>query len=280
MALKTFKPTTPGQRHKSVENFSDVSRKKPEKSLVKTLKSKAGRNNQGRITIRSRGGGVKRKYRMIDFNRSDKLGIPATVKEIEYDPNRNVRIGLAVYKDGEKRYILIPNKLKKGFTVVADEKALPQPGNRMRIKNIPVGIDIYNIETEPQKGGIMVRAAGTSAKLASLEGEYAQVRLPSGEVRYVNKECFATVGVLGNAEYANLVIGNAGRARKMGKRPSVRGKAMNPVDHPHGGGEGGTSIGLVNPKTPWGKPALGLKTRKNKFTDRWIARRRSRKNKK
>jgi len=206
MALKTFKPTTPGQRHKSVEDFSQITRTKPEKKLTTSMKSKAGRNNQGRITVRSRGGGVKRRYRIVDFNRTDKLGVPATIKEIEYDPNRNARIGLVFYKDGEKRYILIPHKVKVGFTIVTDNKALPKPGNRMKLKHIPVGVDIYNVETKPGRGGIIARSAGLSAKLTSLEGEYAQVRLPSSEVRYFHKECFATIGVVGNAEYSNLKI--------------------------------------------------------------------------
>jgi len=277
MPITKVKPTTPGRRGMSFITHTLVTRNKPEKSLVKSKKSKAGRNNQGRMTVQHRGGGAKRKYRIIDFNRRDKLNVPATVKEIEYDPNRNVYIALLVYQDGEKRYVLLPNKIKVGFEILTAEKTIARPGNRMLIKNIPEGIDIYNVELIPGEGGKLARSAGTSAKLASLEGKYAQIKLPSGEVRLINKECMASIGVLGNAEYENLKLGKAGRTRHLGKRPHVRGAAMNPVDHPHGGGEGKAPVGLKYPKTAKGKHALGKKTRRRKTTSRFIVRRRKRK---
>lgn len=277
MPIVKVKPTTPGRRGMSFLVHELVTRSKSEKSLVQAKKRKAGRNNQGRITVEHRGGGAKRKYRIIDFNGRDKLDIPAKIKEIEYDPNRNVYIALVFYNDGEKRYILLPQKVKVGFEIITSEKTIARPGNRMLIKNIPEGLDIYNIELVPGQGGILARSAGASAKLASLEGEYAQVKLPSGEVRLINKECMASVGILSNAEYSNMKIGKAGRARLMGRRPHVRGSAKNPCDHPHGGGEGRTPIGLKYPKTPTGKHALGKKTRRKKLSNRFIVRGRKKK---
>ncbi len=272
MPIVKSKPTTPGRRGMSFLVHDKVTRNKPEKSLLKSGKNKAGLNNQGKMTVQHRGGGAKRKYRIIDFNRRDKLNIPATIKEIEYDPNRNVYIALLAYKDGEKRYILLPHKVKVGFKVISEEKGIARPGNRMLISNIPEGIDIYNIELTPGKGGKLVRSAGMSAKLASTEGEYAQVKLPSGEVRMINKDCMASIGVLSNAEFSNMKIGKAGRARHMRKRPHVRGSAKNPADHPHGGGEGRAPIGLKYPKTAQGKHALGKKTRRRKISNRFIVR--------
>ncbi|MBI4835773.1 MAG: 50S ribosomal protein L2 [Candidatus Abawacabacteria bacterium] len=272
MPTLSFKPTTPGRRHGSKEDFSTLTRDvKPEKKLLQRLKENAGRNNQGRITVRHRGSGSHRKmYRVIDF--TGKMNVPGVIKTIEYDPNRNVRIALVNYRDGDKRYILLPGKVKVGFEILTAAKAPVQPGNRMMLKNIPEGVDVFNLEIYPGRGGQAVRTAGSSARLMSLEGEYAQVKMPSGEIRLFNKECMATVGILSNPEFVNVKIGKAGRNRWKGIRPTVRGKAMNPNDHPHGGGEGRNPIGMPHPKTPWGKPALGWKTRKNKRTNRWILR--------
>jgi len=277
MALKTYKPITPGRRQMTVASFAELTKKKPEKALLNKIKGKSGRNNTGKITVRHRGGLQKRHYRAVDFKRTDKLGIEGTIKAIEYDPNRNAYICLVNYADGDKRYHLAPQHVSVGHKIVTKEKGKIKAGNRLMIKNIPVGLSIYNIELAVGKGGQIVRTAGSSAKLVSLEGRHGQVQLPSGEVRYVNKSCYATIGVVSNPEYSNIKIGKAGRKRKMGKRPQVRGKAMNPCDHPHGGGEGGCPIGLKNPKTPKGRPALGLKTRKRKYTDKWIIKRRSKK---
>lgn len=281
MAVKKFKPTTPGLRQMSVASFEEITKIKPEKGLTKKLKKNSGRNNTGRITVRHRGGGHKRLYRIIDFKRFDKLNIEGKVTAIEYDPNRTAYIMLIQYKDGEKRYHLAPSEIAVGDKIITAEKAKIKPGNRMKLIHIPVGYNIYNVELKEKKGGQLGRSAGSSVKLVSLEGTHAQIQMPSGEVRLVSKNCFATVGIVSNVEHSNIKIGKAGRKRNMGRRPQVRGKAMNPVDHPHGGGEGGCPIGLIHPKTPWGLPALGFKTRKRKHpTDKWIVRRRRKKNKK
>ncbi|GFR35227.1 50S ribosomal protein L2 [Thermobrachium celere] len=274
MGIKKFKPTTPGRRNMTGLTFEEITKKEPEKSLVITLKKHSGRNNFGRITVRHRGGGYKIKYRIIDFKR-DKDGIPAKVTAIEYDPNRTANIALLTYADGEKRYILAPNGLKVGDTVMSGENADIKVGNALKLKDIPVGTMIHNIELNPGKGGQLVRAAGAAAQLMAKEGKYAQVRLPSGEVRLIRLECKATIGVVGNAEHELVIIGKAGRKRHMGIRPTVRGSAMNPVDHPHGGGEGRSPIGRPTPVTPWGKPTLGYKTRKHKkYSDKLIVKRR------
>lgn len=282
MALKKYKPITPGLRQKTVASFKEITKSKPEKSLIKINKKHSGRNNTGKITVRHRGGGTRRYYRMIDFKRTDKANIEGTVKAIEYDPNRSAYIMLVNYRDGEKRYHLLPEKIKVGFTIMTAEKTKIKPGNRMKIMNIPVGYDVYNVELHRGKGGQMGRSAGTAIKLVSLEGKMAQIQMPSGEIRLVDKDCYASVGTIGNAEHSNIKIGNAGRMRHLGRRPQVRGKAMNAVDHPHGGGEGGSPIGLKTPKTPWGVPALGFKTRRRRNTDKMIIkdRRRSTRRKK
>jgi len=274
MAIKKYKPTSPARRHMSVSAFEEITKKTPEKSLVISLTSKAGRNLQGRITVRHRGGGAKRKYRIIDFKRN-KDGIPAKVAAIEYDPNRSANIALLHYADGEKRYIISPLGLKVGDTVVSGPDADIKVGNALPLKNIPVGTVIHNIELTAGKGGQLVRAAGNSAQLMAKEGDFAQVRLPSGEVRLIRAECKATIGQVGNVDHENITIGKAGRKRHMGIRPTVRGSVMNPVDHPHGGGEGRAPIGRPTPVTPWGKPTLGYKTRKkNKESDKYIIKRR------
>jgi large subunit ribosomal protein L2 len=276
MALKKFVPTSPGRRFMTVQTFNEITTTVPEKSLLEPLKRKAGRNAQGRITVRHQGGGHKRQYRIIDFKR-DKDGIPAKVATIEYDPNRSANIALLHYADGEKRYILAPVGLTVGVEVVSGEKADIKPGNTLQLKNIPVGTMIHNIEMKIGKGGQLVRSAGTAAQLMAKEGKYAHVRLPSGEVRLISQECKATIGQVGNLEHENITIGKAGRSRWLGKRPTVRGVVMNPVDHPHGGGEGKAPIGRKSPVTPWGKPTLGYKTRKkNKKSDQFIAKRRNR----
>ncbi len=270
MPIRTYKPTTPSLRNMSRDTFEHITKTKPEKSLTVSKKSMAGRNNQGKLTVRHRGGGHKRKYRMIDFKRTDKLGVPATVKSVEYDPNRSSYIILVAYKDGEKRYHIAPNEIKVGDEILCAKKAKIKTGNRLEVKNIPVGYPIFNIEFQPNKGGQMVKSAGSSAKVVSLDGPKAQIELPSGEVRYVEKTCMATIGTVSNIDHSNIKIGKAGRKRWMGKRPQVRGKAMNPNDHPHGGGEGASPIGMKHPKTPWGRPALGVKTRRRKYTDKFI----------
>jgi large subunit ribosomal protein L2 len=257
----------------SVSTFEEITKTRPEKSLTVRLKKHAGRNNRGRITTRHRGGGAKRAYRLIDFKRN-KLEVPAKVAAIEYDPNRSARIALLHYVDGEKRYILAPVGLKVGDRVVAGPDADIKPGNALPLKNIPTGTTVHNIELERGRGGQMARGAGAGAQLMAKEGKYALLRLPSGEQRYVNILCMATIGQVGNVDHENVRIGKAGRSRHMGRRPTVRGSAMNPVDHPHGGGEGRAPIG-GQPKTPWGKPALGYKTRRNKRSDRFIVRRRN-----
>ena len=275
MSIKTFKPTTPSRRHMTVSGFDGVDKKaKPEASLTEVLKKSAGRNSYGRITVRHRGGGNKRKYRIIDFKR-DKVG-SATVLRLEYDPNRSANIALIQYEDGEKRYILAPVNLKAGHKIMTGPDADILPGNCLPIANIPVGELIHCIELYPGKGAQLVRAAGEAAQLMAKENGMAQVRLPSGEVRYVREECKATIGQVGNTDWSNIQIGKAGRKRHMGWRPTVRGSVMNPCDHPHGGGEGKSPVGRPGPVTPWGKPALGYKTRKTKNpTDKFIVKRRN-----
>jgi large subunit ribosomal protein L2 len=275
MPVKKYNPTSPARRFMTVSTFEDIAKKEPEKSLLSPLKKKAGRNSYGRITVRHKGGGAKQKYRIIDFKR-DKDGIKAKVASIEYDPNRTANIALLHYEDGEKRYILAPVGLKTGDAVESGENADIKPGNALPVKSIPLGTMIYNIEMKPGKGGQLVRAAGNSAQLMAKEGEYAQIRLPSGEVRYISMKCKASIGQLSNIENENITIGKAGRKRWMGVRPTVRGSVMNPVDHPHGGGEGKAPIGRPGPVTPWGKPTLGYKTRKkNKKSDKYIVKRRN-----
>jgi large subunit ribosomal protein L2 len=274
LAIKKYKPTTPSRRFMTVSTFEEIDRVEPEKSLLVTLKSKAGRNNTGKITVRHRGSGVKRKYRIIDFKR-DKDGMSAEVLSIEYDPNRSANIALVQYEDGEKRYILAPLGLKKGMKIMSGQSADIIPGSCLLIRDIPVGTLIHNIELYPGKGGQLVRSAGNYAQLMAKEGAYAQVRLPSGEVRMVRGDCRASIGQVSNPDHENISIGKAGRKRHMGIRPTVRGSAMNPNDHPHGGGEGKSPIGLPSPVTPWGKPAFGLKTRKSrKASDKFIVKRR------
>ena len=275
MAIRVYKPTSPARRFMSVLTYEEVTKTKPEKSLVEVKKKNAGRNNQGKITVRHQGGGNKVKYRVIDFRRN-KDNIPAKVAAIEYDPNRSAFIALLYYADGEKRYILAPVDLKVGDTVVSGETADIKPGNALPLKNIPLGTMIHNVEIIPGRGGQMVRTAGASAQLMAKEGSMAQVRLPSGEVRLVSVEAKATIGVVSNVAHSNVRIGKAGKTRHLGIRPSVRGVVMNPCDHPHGGGEGKSPVGLPAPVTPWGKPALGLKTRKHsKYSDKKIVKRAS-----
>lgn len=277
MAVKKFRPTTPSRRQMTVATFEEITTNQPEKSLIVTIKKNAGRNNTGRITVRHRGGGEKRKYRLIDFKRN-KDGIPAKVATIEYDPNRTAYIALLNYVDGEKRYIIAPVGLKVGDTVMSGPEADIKPGNALQLKNIPVGTVIHNIELQAGKGGQIVRAAGASAQLMAKEGNYAILRLPSGEMRYVRIECRATIGTVSNLTNDIINIGKAGRKRHMGFRPTVRGSVMNPNDHPHGGGEGRSPVGRPGPVTPWGKPALGYKTRKNKkYSDSMIIKKRGQK---
>lgn len=275
MALKVYKPTTPGRRGMTSATFEEITKHTPEKSLVVGKKRGSGRNSQGKITVRHRGGGVARKYRLVDFKLTDKIDIPAKVVGIEYDPNRTAYIMLVNYKDGEKRYHIAPQGIKVGTEILTSKAGKIDIGNRMLLNNIPVGYNIHNVELTEGKGGQIVRSAGNSAKLVSLETEMAQIQLPSGEIRFVSKNCYATIGVVSNPDHFNITIGKAGRVRWKGRRPQVRGKAMNPVDHPHGGGEGNQSIGLKYPKTPWGLPALGVKTRdKSKYSQKWIIKRR------
>ncbi len=275
MPVKKYKPTTPSRRFMTVSTFEELDKVAPERSLLCELKKNSGRNSYGRITVRHRGGGNKRKYRIIDFKR-DKDGVLAIVDSIQYDPNRSANIALLVYEDGEKRYIIAPVGLKKGHKVMSGPDADIMPGNALQIKDIPVGTLIHNIELYPGKGGQLVRSAGNAAQLMSKETKFAQVRLPSGEVRYIRLDCKATIGQVGNADYENISIGKAGRKRHMGWRPTVRGSVMNPCDHPHGGGEGKSPIGRPGPVTPWGKPALGLKTRNPRAkTNKFIVKRRN-----
>jgi len=273
MPVRAYKPTSPGRRGMTVSSFEEITRSKPERSLVAKKVSKAGRNNQGRITARHRGGGAKRRYRIIDFKRN-KFGVPARVFSIEYDPNRSARIALLHYADGEKRYMLAPNGLKVGDTVMSGPDAEIRVGNALPLRNIPTGATIHNIEMYIGRGGQLVRSAGVAAQLMAKEGDYAQVRMPSGEQRLIHLNCMATIGQVGNLEHENVRLGKAGRSRYLGRRPHVRGSVMNPVDHPHGGGEGRAPIG-GQPQTPWGKPAMGYRTRHNKRTDKFIVRRRN-----
>ena len=275
MAIKKYKPTTPGRRGMTVTDYSVLSKVDPERSLLESKKKHAGRNNTGKITVRHHGGGNRVKYRVIDFKRN-KFDVPATVKTLEYDPNRSAFIALVEYEDGVKSYILAPDGLKVGDTIMAGPNADIKPGNALPFENIPVGTMIHNIELYPGKGAQLVRSAGVGAQLMAKENGKAMVRLPSGELRYVRLECKATIGVVGNSDHANVQIGKAGRTRHMGIRPTVRGSVMNPCDHPHGGGEGKSPIGRPSPVTPWGKPAMGYKTRKkNHRTDKQIVRRRN-----
>jgi large subunit ribosomal protein L2 len=271
--LKQYRPTSPGRRRMTSSSFEEITKSKPEKSLLAPLKKKGGRSNQGKITVRHRGGGAKRRLRIIDFKR-DKLGIPGRVAAIEYDPNRSARIALIFYADGEKRYILAPNDLNVDDVIKSGEGAELKPGNALPLKLIPTGTMIHNIEMQPGKGGQLVRSAGAAAQLMAKEGKYSLVRMPSSEMRRIRSDCLATIGQVGNLDHRSISLGKAGRKRWLGIRPTVRGSAMNPSDHPHGGGEGRAPIGLPGPKTPWGKPALGYRTRKPKPGDKMIVRRR------
>ncbi len=273
MPVKVYRPTSPGRRDMSGSTFEEVTRTKPERSLLAPLRSKGGRNNKGRMTVRHRGGGHKRRYRVIDFRR-DKFDVAGKVESIEYDPNRSARIALIVYTDGERRYILAPVGLHVGDSVMSGADAEIRRGNALPIRSIPLGTVIHNIELYPGRGGQLVRSAGNSAQLLAKEGNMAQIRLPSGEVRYIDMNCLATIGQVSNPDHANISKGKAGRNRWLGKRPSVRGVAMDPSSHPHGGGEGRSPIGMPGPKTPWGKAALGKRTRRNKRTSKFIVRRR------
>ena len=274
MAVKIFKPKTNGQRHKTSYTFEEITKTRPERSLIVVKKERAGRNSSGRVTVRHRGGGARRQIRLVDFKR-DKMNIPAKVSAIEYDPNRTARLALLSYADGEKRYIIAPIGVKVGDTLLSGPNVEIRPGNNLPLANIPVGTTIHAIELHPGKGAQIGRSAGTSAQLLAKEGKYAHVRMPSGEVRLVLQECSASIGQVGNVEHSNIKLGKAGRARPRGLRPDVRGTAMSPRDHPHGGGEGRSSIGMPGPKSPWGKPTLGYKTRTNKRTDDMILRHRS-----
>ena len=274
MAVKKYKPTSPGRQGMTGHTFEEVTRGKPERSLLVPKQRRGGRNNQGRITVRHRGGGQRRHLRKVDYKR-DKHGIPARVAAIEYDPNRSARLALLHYVDGEKRYILAPLGLKVGDTVLSGSEADIRPGNSLPLANIPLGTQVHNIELYQGRGGQLVRSAGTSAQLLGKEGAYAAIRLPSGEVRRIRQACYATVGEVGNPDHSNIKLGKAGRKRHLGFRPAVRGSAMSPRDHPHGGGEGRQPIGMPSPKSPWGKPTLGKKTRRNKRTTKYIIRHRS-----
>ncbi len=278
MGLRVYKPTTPARRHTSVDDYKDVTSKRSLKSKLKIKKKTGGRNSTGKITVRYRGGGNKQYYRQVDF-KQNKFDIEGKIAEIEYDPNRSARLAVVTYVDGEKRYILLADGLEIGSKILSSEKAIkPEVGNRMPLEFIPVGMTVHNIELSPGKGGGIVRSAGTGAQLMGVEGKFAQLKLPSTEIRLVLKSCLATIGQLSAAYHRHLRVGKAGRKRHMGIRPTVRGKAMNPVDHPHGGGEGNTPIGLKHPKTPWGKPALGARTRKSKkASDKLIIKRRKNK---
>jgi len=276
MPIKLYKPTSPGRRGMTVSTFEEITATTPHKSLLRPVRRQGGRNFRGKVTVRHQGGGHKRRYRVIDFRR-DKHGVPGRISTIEYDPNRSARIALVVYADGDKRYIPAPLGLKVGDVVMSGPQAEVRVGNALPIANIPVGSVIHNVELQVGRGGQIARAAGTSAQLLAKEGRYAQIRMPSGEVRLVNVDCTATVGQVGNTEHGNIVLGKAGRNRWLGIRPTVRGTAMDPRSHPHGGGEGRSPIGMPGPKSPWGKPTLGYKTRRNKTTDKWIVRRRGKK---
>jgi len=273
MPIKVYKPTSPGRRGMSVTTFDEITRTEPERSLLRPLQKRSGRNAQGRITVRHQGGGHKRRYRVIDFKR-DKFGVPARVGSIEYDPNRSARIALLVYADGEKRYIIAPLGIKVDDVIESGPEADIKAGNTLPIANIPVGSLIHNIELHRGKGGQLARSAGASAQLVAKEGQYAQIRLPSGEIRLIDIGNMATLGQVGNTDWGNISLGKAGRSRWLGRRPTTRGSAMSPRDHPHGGGEGRSPIGMPSPKSPWGKKTLGKKTRRRKDTDRWIVRKR------
>jgi large subunit ribosomal protein L2 len=274
MAVKKYKPVTPGQRGMTGYTFEEITKSEPERSLIVSLPSHAGRNSYGRVTVRHRGGGVRRYVRIVDFKR-EKHGIPAKVAAIEYDPGRTARLALLFYADGEKRYIVAPLGVKVGDTLLSGPNIEIRPGNCLPIANIPVGTMVHNLEVKEGKGGQLVRSAGASAQLLAKEGEFAQIRMPSGEVRLIRQTCYATIGQVGNLDHSNIKLGKAGRNRHLGIRPTVRGSAMSPRDHPHGGGEGRQPIGKPGPRSPWGKPTLGYKTRKNKQTDKYIVRRRS-----
>lgn len=276
MPVKKYKPVTPGTRGMTGYTFEEITKTEPERSLLVPLRKSGGRNAQGRITVRHRGGGNRRFIRIVDFKR-DKHNIPAKVAAIEYDPNRTARLALLYYADGEKRYIIAPLDVKVGDIVMSGKDAEIRPGNALPLANIPVGTMIHNIEIKEGRGGQMVRSAGGSAQLLAKEGDFAQIRMPSGEVRLIRQTCYATIGQIGNLDHSNVKLGKAGRKRHLGIRPTVRGSAMTPRDHPHGGGEGRQPIGLPGPKSPWGKPTLGYKTRRNKKTDQYIVRRRSKK---
>lgn len=269
--VKKYKPVTPGMRGRTGYTFDEITKSKPERSLVKSLRKRGGRNNSGRITVRHRGGGHKRKLRVVDFKR-DKRDIPARVAAIEYDPNRTARLALLNYADGEKRYIIAPVGLRVGDEVVAGSEVEIAPGNCLPLRNIPMGTRIHNLELQEGRGGQLVRSAGTAARIVAKEGRYAQVRLPSGEIRLIRQDCYATIGQVGNVDHGNIKLGKAGRKRHLGFRPTVRGSAMSPRDHPHGGGEGRAPIGMPSPKSPWGQRTLGKKTRKNKRTGKYIVR--------
>lgn len=278
MAVKHYKPTTPGRRGMSTLSNDTLTKSKPEKRLRKRIKKNSGRNNRGSITVYHRGGGHKKLYRTIDFKRSDKKNIEGQVMSIEYDPYRTSNIILVNYKDGDKRYHIAPQSIKTGDKILTAEKTKIKPGNRMLIKNVPIGFNIYNIELTLGKGGQLIRSAGACAKIISQENaKKTLVEMPSGEIRLINKECYASIGQVSNVDHINVTIGKAGRSRNMGRRPTVRGKVKNPIDHPHGGGEGNQPIGLKHPKTPWGMPALGFKTRKRKYSDKFIVKSRHRK---
>jgi large subunit ribosomal protein L2 len=274
MAIKKYKPVTPGQRGMTGYTFEEITKSTPERSLLISSRKTGGRNVYGRVTVRHQGGGNRRHIRIVDFKR-DKRNIPAKVAAIEYDPNRTARLALLVYADGEKRYIIAPMGLKVGDVVVSSAQAEIRPGNSMPIANIPVGSLVHNIEIKEGRGGQLVRSAGAAAQLIAKEGDFAQIRMPSGEVRLIHQACYATIGQVGNLDHSNIKLGKAGRKRHMGIRPTVRGSAMTPRDHPHGGGEGRQPIGKPGPRSPWGKPTLGYKTRRNKQTDKYIVRRRS-----
>lgn len=276
MPVKKYKPTTPGQRGMTGYTFEEITKSTPERSLLKPLRKSGGRNAYGRVTVRHRGGGNRRHVRLVDYKR-EKHGIPARVMAIEYDPNRTARLALLSYADGEKRYIIAPLDLRVGDTILSGPNADIRPGNCLPIANIPVGTMVHNIELKQGRGAQLVRAAGGAAQLLAKEGDYAQLRLPSGEVRLVRQVCYATIGQVGNLDHSNVKLGKAGRKRHLGIRPTVRGSAMSPRDHPHGGGEGRQPIGMPGPKSPWGKPTLGYKTRRNKKTDKYIVRRRGKK---
>jgi large subunit ribosomal protein L2 len=274
MPVKKYKPVTPGQRGMTGYTFEEITKSTPERSLLLPRRRQGGRNAHGRVTVRHRGGGHQRNIRIVDFKR-DKRGIPAKIAAIEYDPNRTARLALLHYADGEKRYILAPLGVKVGDNIISSQSAEIRPGNALPISSIPVGTLLHNIELQEGKGGQLVRSAGGSAQLLAKEGDFAQIRMPSGEVRLIRQACYATIGQIGNVDHGNIKLGKAGRKRHLGIRPTVRGSAMSPRDHPHGGGEGRQPIGMPGPKSPWGKPTLGYKTRRNKKTDKYIVRRRS-----